>query len=337
VTARALQATALDRALRFLEDSADGAGLWSDFRTLAGASSDWVSAFIACALAAAAPDCAAVRRALRPLAERQRASGGWAYNDVVPSDCDSASWAVLALAHGLADGARGAAREYIARHQAADSGGFATYADEDGIEEFIALPAPGWRIAHPCVSALALQALVAAGEDPHGDVVSRGVDYLMQARAPSGLWHAYWWSGVAYATYQSLAALRACRRAVDTSATAAALAGRQQADGSWSDPLDAARPAVFETAFALLALHACADPHAAPSMARGLAWLESVQARDGSWNSAPMLRIPPPQLRECASFDRWRLEGSGTGVIVSDRARRFTTASAVLALAGCRP
>jgi hypothetical protein len=90
-------AAAIARGASFLEASRGEDGLWRDFKTLAGPSSEWVSAFVACALTQAAPGFSLSSILLR-LAERQRANGGWGYNRSVPTDCVSTAWAVLAWA-----------------------------------------------------------------------------------------------------------------------------------------------------------------------------------------------------------------------------------------------
>ena len=85
------------RAASFLSASQSGDGLWRDFRTLAGASSDWVTAFVAHALSVHDPEDPASHRAIDGLMTRQRRSGGWGYSAKVPADCDTTAWVLLAI------------------------------------------------------------------------------------------------------------------------------------------------------------------------------------------------------------------------------------------------
>jgi hypothetical protein len=45
------------------------------------------------------------------------------------------------------------------------------------------------------------------------------------------------------------------------------------------------------------------------------------------------MRIPPPQVVEPDDYASWRLDGLGTGVVVRDHHRLFTTAACVATLA----
>jgi hypothetical protein len=58
----------------------------------------------------------------------------------------------------------------------------------------------------------------------------------------------------------------------------------------------------------------------------------TLQAEDGGWPSDPVLRIPPPDLVEPSSYRAWRADALGTGVVVRDQHRLFTTAACVSAL-----
>jgi hypothetical protein len=329
------RANATARALAFLASAVDGRGAWSDFHTLFGASTDWVTAFVACAVRQATGGRDVAPRALPALRDGQRANGGWGFNQRVPSDADSTAWALLALARGGGlQAGRAAGRDYLLRHQDVATGGFATYAAEDGIDDAIGLAAPGWSQPHPCVTAVVLQALLAVGAQPEDEPVARAVRYLLQARGPTGLWEGYWWSGCGYATHQARRALAAAHRPPDDLGVRT-LMETQRADGSWSDPLAHARPSVFETAFSMLALRPGANPGASAAIGRGTSWLVDAQARDGGWASVPMLMIPSPTARRRRLAARWRVGGLGSCVIVADQHRLFTSAAALMALSTC--
>jgi squalene-hopene/tetraprenyl-beta-curcumene cyclase len=329
------RANATARALAFLASAVDDRGAWSDFNTLFGASTDWVTAFVACAVHGATGGRDVAPRALSALLDGQRANGGWGFNQRVPSDADSTAWALLALARaGRLQAGHAAGRDYLLRHQDAATGGFATYAAEDGIAAAIGLAAPGWSQPHPCVTAVALQALLAVGAQREDEPVVRAARYLLRAQGPTGLWEGYWWSGCGYATYQALQALAVAHRSPDDRGTRT-LMERQRTDGSWSDPLAHDSPGVFETAFSMLALRHGANLGARAAIERATSWLVDAQARDGGWASTPMLMIPAPTARRRRLSATWRPGGLGSGVIVADQHRLFTSAAALMAISTC--
>jgi squalene-hopene/tetraprenyl-beta-curcumene cyclase len=282
----------------------------------------------------AAPDRATTLSVLSNLFDSQRASGGWAYNERVPADCDSTSWVVLALSTMDAAGStleRG--RAYIRRHKVAKRG-FATYSADDRIDHYIARQANGWCAPHPCVTAVAVQALVTAGEPPSSSYVEDSLRYLKERRSRSGLWQSYWWAGRSYCTFQALKAFAvAGRRAGHGKELADTLLTQQKADGSWDHAADIAGPGnVFETAFAALALLLLGEAKTRAPVIKAVAWLVDAQREDGSWSSVPILRIPPPHVRDPATMAHWRRSDMGTGVIIADERRLFTSAAALWAL-----
>lgn len=327
-------------ALDFLRKMQRADGFWYDFYTLAGQSNYWVSGVVAHALArhGAGVDAIAVDRALQALAQRQRPGGGWSYNQQVPSDCDSSAWVLLALLQ------RGASKSstllraarYLLRHQQRPGGGFSTYTAADGIERFIdARPdqTEGWRAPHVGVSCTAVQALLDAGANARAPRLAAALAYIAGRRPAGGLWTCYWWAGHGYATYH---ALRALIRgdALDGAAAcevAAAILRRQQDDGGW---LVNGRPAALETAMMLRALQLLAhgEPAVWAPLARARRALAAGQNHDGSFAAAPMLRIPPPTVADPVEVMQWRVDQAGTGVLVSDSERVFTTACVLGAL-----
>jgi squalene cyclase len=340
---------AVVRAIGYLEASRSGDGLWRDFHTLAGASTDWVSGFVAYAISNAAGSRPSVRAACKALLGRQRPNGGWAYNRAVPTDCDSTSWVLLALSTGpmwrpsaIMSGLR-----FIADHRVAKGGGYATYAARDGIERFVELPASmteGWRIAHPCVTAVALQSLLVHGRSPNSEPVGAALDYLVSQRDARGVWPSYWWQGYGYGTYHALRALRMARaiHARDVDVTAGYLIEQQGEDGGWCDETDAgpAESGAFATACIVLALLLEPNEAARAAAARAVEWLGRSQRPDGGWPVRPILRIPTPMTRTPDEVENWRIDEEGTGVVVADQRALFTTAAALWAIAtflGMRP
>ncbi len=337
-TERARQATAA--AKTFLENQQSSDGLWRDFVTLAGESSEWVGAFVLHALRLIDPTHPSISTGVRALLRHQRPCGGWGYNASVPPDADSTAWALLAMA-GAAEpnvAAIDRARQYLLAHQH-HSGGFSTYLPSDGIDRYLDVPDPtfttGWCLPHTCLTGSAIQALVAHGEASSSASIRTGIAYLKRAQEPAGTWDSYWWRGFSYPTYQALAALALERgtEAPRRTKCAATLIETQHTDGSWNDA-GGQKGTPFATAFGLLSLLTATQVpgrHLAESSHAACAWLVNQQRDDGSWRTAPTLRIPAPNNLVPTAI-KWHINGLGTGVVIADRRRIFTTAATLWAL-----
>lgn len=331
---------AIAAAASYLARSADQRGLWSDFRTSAGFSIDWVSGYIACAMSESGVAHDVVTKTASALASRQRRCGGWGFNEDTPGDCDSTSWVVMPLARTSTTFNREAAVSYLLRHQDPQTGGFVTYCPLDGIDKFIGMAAPNWSQPCECVSSAAVRALIALGLAPDRTELARAKKYVALRQLASGLWHSYWWSGDAYATYQSqlaMAAIGLSQNAFTSCATV--LLTRQRIDGSWASPAGDGVPCVFETAYALLCLQgrtsSVGNDDTNDAVRRARSWLVKAQRSDGSWPSKPILVIPSPL--SCLQSYKLRVDQLGTHVIIRDEHRLFTSASAVLALGTSYP
>lgn len=324
-------------AARYLRDQQSPDHLWRDFRTLAGESTDWVSAFVLHAAGGEETLRGEAFRAAKALMFRQRPDGGWAYGDGVPSDCDSTAWVLFALGHlpMWRPSALWRARAYLRRHQVKASGGFTTYAPEDGIDRYIGAPDPGstagWLTPHTCVTAVAAGALAAQGE--RGPGLPAALAFLEARRGDDGTWTSYWWNGLGYATYHAARTLLVAGRLShgQLGGTHAALLARQRPDGGWSDG-PAPGGGAFATAHAVLTLLLDPTRTTGAAAARGVQWLLGHQRRDGSWRALPILRIPPPMVRDPGQLAAWRVDALGTGVLLADQHRLFTTAAALRAV-----
>lgn len=336
-----LSSDTLDQSLHsaadFLQDSCSTDGLWRDFRTLAGTSSSWVTGFVCHAVSCCPELEIRVEQTFNALWRRQRADGGWSFNHGVPSDCDSTAWALLAVVDArkwrpsiVQRGLR-----FLLAHQDPASGGFATYAKADGIQHYIDMPERalvGWFGTHPTVTAAAMQALSLHGGSSYSEALLKGAAYLRSCRDGRGLWNAYWWKGSSYASYQSLRALRLAGvcRSFEAARAIRSLMDTQYKDGSWADS-DGSEGEAFATAFSMLSLMLYPDTVAKAASASA-AWLMERQRADGSWPVVPTLRLPPPGLQEPSTFSDWKTKAIGTGVVVEDERRIFTTAAVIWAL-----
>jgi squalene-hopene/tetraprenyl-beta-curcumene cyclase len=321
----------------FLESSRNEDGLWRDFKTLAGLSSDWVTGFVSYALiqAEAKPSLAST---LLCLAERQRENGGWAYNRSVPTDCDSTAWVVLALSSDPPSHSAAIDRgiQYIRAHQSMPGGGFCTYSSSDRIEAYIGkkgvASVQGWTQPHTCVTAVALQAVLSQKAQLNDPCVDNALAFLKGNREPSGIWGSYWWSGNAYSTFHALRALT-CAGAIPSSEQ---IESAHELERRFRDFLQATKgsqenAAAFEAAFVLLALLLILDSSNCSAAEKLALRLLDQQNPDGSWPASPILRIPPPLTMSPDRRRNWH-GGAGTGIIIPDQCRCFATAAVLWAL-----
>jgi squalene cyclase len=330
---------AIMAATNFIKEKYSADGLWHDFYTLAGTSSDWVTGFISYAIAHSNRPNGQVMRALKTLLFRQRPNGGWSYNETVPTDCDSTAWVLMALstAPTWRPSAIQRAIQYIKYHQHDQSGGFSTYSIRDGIDRFMGVSdrhlISGWVTVHPCVTGVVIQSLLAHGETTQNELVKAAVEYLLQERNASGIWRSYWWKGYAYSTYHALRALSMARvmSMQEANQTSRFLLLEQQENGGWSDG-SSKESETFATSFALLSLLLFPSAETLAAAQKGTAWLLQYQCHDGGWPTVPILRIPPPMVNSPENVETWRINQEGTGVIIEDQERLFTSAAALWAL-----
>jgi hypothetical protein len=317
----------------FLLASRTRAGWWRDFSGTAGAheewsttsgwSDEWVSAFVATALASTrdARALQASRATWTLLAERRMPVAGWGYNRMLPVDGDSTAWGLLlAAATGAGDTwpAR-AARVALERHRLPD-GGIASYRAAERPRPAAASVTPpdgsyaGWcATSHACVTAAA----ASLGDEP-------ARDFLRGAQRADGSWAAYWWRDDEYATGLAAEALAASGREDDRVRVAAAggwAAGRLGSDG-------AAGSSAFATAWLLRTLGLERSAAGVRGHREGaIAWLLRTQESDGGWPASARLVSPRPDLTD-------RPDSPAPAMACLDEARAFTTATVVSALAG---
>jgi squalene cyclase len=324
---------ALERGMGFLLATQGRDGLWRDFLTPAGEASEWPTGFIATALHLAGAEASALERAADTLVANQHVDQGWGYNENVPSDADSTACVLLFLA--LVDHRESTCRRaasFLVRHQRRESGGIATYRESGPIRRFMGVGRwmrfDGWCSPHTEVTATAGRALAALAPNNQSSETHDAWRYVRSQQCSDGSWSSYWWTSPHYATLQAVELALAVGDH-DPVGRAAEWALRSQAeDGAWRAP--GAATSAFATALSLsILLHAGS---AGQQVERAISTLAALQDEDGGWPSHPIMRIPLPGDKDP---DRWRLVRLGSGVVVPDQHRTFTSAACVAALARC--
>lgn len=295
-------AAAVTTGVGYLLDHQDPDGAWTEWLLPPGSSPEWTTAFVALALSEVPPRTGpSFRRRLSAAAkwllEHQRDDGGWGYNAAVETDADTTSTTILAIRAAGRDAPDTAFRR-LALHQRED-GGFATFID--GIPS-------SWTTSHPDVTPTCVCALLAGLANE--DLVQRALRRVQRDRNPDGTWNSFWWDTHLYGTWVSMSLLRHAGLPVE--------AGERL----WSE-----RPS---TALEIALLISCLC-QAVPSergrnaVKEWAAQLLSIQRDDGSWPSAPLLRITN---MDC--YDPW--DRAEAGPLFADPNRLFTTAAALRAL-----
>lgn len=347
VTAPAARSTpsleeAILRAERFLLGARNQAGGWRDFYDLgrsarpgeriAGyASDEWVTAYVAHALASGTSSAAreAAHDAWALLARRRGPDDGWGNSAQLPPDTDSTTWALrLARALGIPRDARIEATERFILSQTCPDGGVMCYRQDDcaRIAEYLQMAGPydGWCAPHTCVTA----AVAALGLDPAHRA------YLRAAQQPDGRWTGHWWDDDEYATACATEVLAADESPASHDAArrgACWAAGRIGADGAVCSVAHGG-PSAYATALALSTIvavvtrdGASAHPTLWSALARAAAWLRATQRPDGSFAPSARLRVPAPSAID-------PLASPETTLTYLDRDATFTTATVYSAL-----
>jgi hypothetical protein len=170
-----------------------------------------------------------------------------------------------------------------------DDGGFGTYGLEQSFE--------AWTASQVEVTATAALALETIEEAP--DIVERAKAYLRRRRRGDGIWDSYWWTSPYYATEVAVRLLG------EEARQEACVAMRKT--GALNSFEAALRSLVF----------GCETES-----------LQEAQTPDGSWPTAPILRLTHRNVYFPQSSD-------DAGPCFADSRRVFTTATAVCALAAC--
>ena len=327
----------LDDAAKFITSRQSQNGLWSDFLTLAGESTFWVTGYVGYHLRQyphTSPD--TLRKVREAILANQTDEGGWGYGLGVPADADSTSWCLLLLSKLEAGNneAKKRAVQFLLKHQNSVDGGFRTYLEPGEIAKFMgmnqAVSFEGWCSSQTCVTAVAAQALL---ENSYVQEADRAVDFLRRSQKKQGYWEAYWWNECLYSTYHCMRALNKKEGKFEDSIKKAQLwiGQSQRSDDSWSNT-DSSEGRAFATALAIQGLLFGEHPEFAKEAEKGVEWLRKNQSPDGGWISNHKLRIPHPAVVDPNSQTYWKPDGKAIFALIKDQNRLFTTATVLAAL-----
>jgi squalene cyclase len=262
-------------------------GSWTEWELPPGRSSPWTTGFIGyklrdLPLPLAKRASAAKQRAADWLAEAEVAGGGWGYNEMVGPDADSTAFGILFLSsqgHAILETSYDRLCSF---HN--NDGGFSTYIAQDRNDS--------WGRSHADVSAIAL--LAALTKYPSaGSLVALGIDYVLSQQTSHGLWHSFWWESSLYATEANLSFLSIVCPGFETSKSYESLACMVPQN-------------VFEAALLLSSMNYVRPGYRSNATSALIEWIIKQQQSDGSWKSAPILRVT---RRDC--FEPWECENPG--------------------------
>jgi hypothetical protein len=265
--------SACARAVDFLLSQQSDDGAWRDFLLTPGRSDSWVTAYVGSKLLLVARhrtgsdvNCA-LDAAVRFLESARHKTGGWGYNTRCEPDADSTAQAILFLSRAER---HVTLRDYsaLARFQL-DDGAFATYKISD-LQH-------GWGHGHPEVTVVALQTL--AGILPADHVILRkGYARVAEYLKRNNPTESYWWPSRFYMARERL------------------LLQRENGDTPTSSLPKLRLPenaSCFEQALALEV--SLLSAHDAAQLSARARCLIALQTCDGSWPSAPILRVTDPR------------------------------------------
>ena len=308
-------------------------GRWLDFRYEKAISSHWVTAYVARSLIDAGGAEPACDKACTYLIANEMPGGGWAFSRANPADGDSTANVLDLLARARGKELREASIERVAkallRFRDASSGGFHTYrADQASTPSDPLLYAgSGWCNTHASVTAMAGCALYFADRERHGSLVEAGARFVALSQSDPGFWEDYWWDGRTYGTYCAAHLLSLAGSWERVARACTWLLAVQQPCGGWGNGM-ASGPTAFHTALAVSTLLLDPEHRFGAATRRGVCWMLRAQLSDGSWPSAPILRMPRPDVQ--SPWDD--PQGGHLLPVLTDHNRLFTTATALTAL-----
>jgi squalene cyclase len=309
---------------------------WSDFLTPIGESIEWVTGYVLSCLGDNDEKKEAIKRIASHLCFTQRNNGGWGYNPKAPADADSTSSVLTAFAGTDYMPRKNIQKavKFLLKLQDKAVGGFKTFGFSLHLRLLIGsfgISYKGWSSPHLDVTSAAVIALNGCHVSIESDILRNAKIFLKQSMNNDGLWRSYWWRGPFYGTSITCHALSLFEdKSLDFGKTKKSLIALQLQDGSWNH-LSFEWGCAFATALSLSALVSLGS--SSWSIKLGTKWLLDHQNIDGSWASVPIMQIPYP-WDKCPpiSMVQWTQDGLGTGVLIRDQNRLFTTATVVRTL-----
>lgn len=335
----------IHNGLDFLAESQQSDGLWSDFTTRSsGISTEWVTGYVLAGI----PELVAqsknieIEDACMNLLSTQRRNGGWGYSDNIPPDADSTAVVTRGLIqhknsiekHEVNISSKiDESREFLLRCQS-DNGGFRTYHSSSALREYRIerddIDFSGWCKPRASVTAAALMTLYDSGMNAYSTEIEKGLNFLYKSHQENCLWKPYWWCGPTYPTSVSVEAINYFTETKDEVLTDAGQKILNKASrGRWS-LLKGDAPSPFATALNLRTILICNTVD--DLIFESVRWLIDNQLNDGSWQSVPMMQIPPPNIVDAETVHNWRVNGKGVGSRSADQNRIFTTSTVLRTL-----
>lgn len=157
------------------------------------------------------------------------------------------------------------------------------------------------------ITARVLELLGGLGYRADHPAVAHALEYLWATQEPEGCWYGRWGVNYIYGTWQVLLGLKAIDFPMDHPAVHRAVAwleSVQQADGGWGESCASyddpslkgqGEPTASQTAWAVLGLLA-ADRADTPAVQRGIHFLATTQAPDGTWDEVPFTGTGFPRV-----------------------------------------
>lgn len=327
---------ALAGGVRFLLTRQSEDGLWHDFETLAGEASDWPTGFIGAQLLDTGVRGTAIDRATDALVRRQHGDGGWGYHRNVPSDADSTACVLTFLAAlDVERNAMERAGRCLKGFQDPHTGGISTYAGPAAIRHYLRqgprFDVRGWCTCHLEVTASAGLAFALVPNCRFGQEAELAWRFVEPRQGHDGTWDSYWWVDRHYPTLQAAALGEALEHPQPVGRAAAWAYSEQLGEGAWAAA--GFERSAFATALSLSILMKASNHDNTHIVNRGVAALVDLQQSDGGWPGHASMRIPPPDMAAPDGHVPWRVDDLGTGVVVHDHHRLFTTAACVSTLA----
>ena len=327
---------ALAGGVGFLLTRQSDDGLWHDFETLAGEASDWPTGFIGTQLLDAGVRDTAIDRATDALVRHQHRDGGWGYHRDVPSDADSTACVLTFLAAlDVERSAMERAGRCLKEFQNTRTGGISTYAGPAAIRRYLRqgprFDVRGWCTSHLEVTATAGLAFALVPNCRFGQEAELAWRFVDSRQGRDGTWDSYWWADRHYPTLQAVALGEALEHPQPVARAAAWARSEQLGEGAWS--ATGFERSAFATALSLSILMRASNHDNTDIVRRGVAELVDLQQPDGGWPGHASMRIPPADMAEPDGYASWRVDSLGTGVVIHDQHRLFTTAACISTLA----